>query len=357
MVVWAAGCASEGFPPGGPEDRAPPAVVETSPADRAVNASAEQAVRLMFDEPLDDRQLRELPRLIRVNPDQPDFDITLDEDTIVLTPQAALVTGVTYAVTVLPGLQDREGNRTVTDRTILFSVGGEEPITLSVVRATIVRDTTPAAGAFYRLENTDLDFGYDAVADSQGQVTLESVAYGAYVATTWLEEVSPGGWQPTEEPGARDSFQLSLDERAHEAIYHVAVVDTSPPAIALVETPTTDRIVLAIDDSLARPPLPEEVRLFEGPEEPDVPLDSLPAADARVRRIVVTGVEAIGPNRFSVRPAELLRAGRVYRIELVGVRNEGGLPANPAGGRTFRAMFTGPRVVPSEPLPWVEGAP
>ena len=36
-------CASEGFPPGGPEDLAAPVLVETDPAHRAVNATPEQA--------------------------------------------------------------------------------------------------------------------------------------------------------------------------------------------------------------------------------------------------------------------------------------------------------------------------
>ena len=65
-------CASEGFPPGGPEDLAAPVLVETDPAHRAVNATPEQAVTLTFDEVIDDRQLGELARIVRMNPDEPE---------------------------------------------------------------------------------------------------------------------------------------------------------------------------------------------------------------------------------------------------------------------------------------------
>ena len=44
-----------------------------------------------------------------------------------------MLDGVTYSVTVFPGLQDRGGNASRESRTILFSVGGETPITLSLV--------------------------------------------------------------------------------------------------------------------------------------------------------------------------------------------------------------------------------
>ena len=352
-------CASEGFPPGGPEDLAPPVVVESSPADRAVNAMPDQAVRLRFDEVIDDRQLGQLPRLIRVNPDVPDFDMQLEEDTIILAPQSPMATGITYMVTVLPGLQDRAGNATVQPRTILFSVGGEEPITLSIVRATILRDSLPAIGAFYRLENTAAEFGYTMVADSQGQVELEAVAYGPYAATAWLETEGPEGWQITEEPGARDSFELSLENRAHEATYRIAIVDTTAPIVVGVETSDSRRVEVTLDDPLPADlsPTGGQVQLYEAaPGLPaDVPLDSLPLESVRSRQLAVEEVERVerpGPGALSILTAEPLLDGMIYRVELVGIANASGLRAIAGGGLTFRAEFSAPRVFPSEPIPW-----
>ncbi|HUP00261.1 MAG TPA: Ig-like domain-containing protein [Gemmatimonadota bacterium] len=361
LLGFAAACASEGFPPGGPEDLTPPVLVESSPADRAVNATPDQAIRLTFDEVIDDQQLGQLPRLILVNPDVPDFDIELDEDTVTLAPQAPMAPGVTYSVTILPGLRDRAGNATVEPRTIFFSVGGEEPITLSIVRGTILRDSVPAIGALYRLENTDAGYGYTAVADSEGQVELEAVEYGPYVATAWLETVSPQGWQMTEEPGAQDTFELSLDQRSHEATYRIAVVDTTAPVVVSVATPSSRLIEVTLDDPLPADDLltPAQVELYAGAAglPADISPDSLPLESVRTQRLSIERIERSGPTAFQVVPEQPLVRGGVYRIDPIGIVNASGLRAGPEAGRTFRAEYEGPRVFQSEPIPWPAGAP
>lgn len=351
-------CASEGFPPGGPEDRTPPVLVESSPADRAVNAAPDQAITLRFDEAIDDRQLRQLPALIRVNPDEPKFDLILDGREIKLRPLAPMLEGVTYTVTILPGVKDREGNATVQPRTILFSIGGV-PITLSLVRATIVRDTVPVPRAFYRLENQETGFGYTMVADSQGQVVVEGVAYGPYVATAWEERVRPEGWQMMEEAGAQDTFALGPERRSHQATYRIMVRDTTPPIVRRVETLDGRTLRVTFDDSLSgSEPAATVARLWQAePRVADVPLDSIPLAEARSRPIAIDEVRLSGPDAIDVVAAVPLERGAVYRIEIVGVENRSGLLSNEEGGRTFRAQFEGPRRFRAEPIPWPEGPP
>ncbi|MDX1622391.1 MAG: Ig-like domain-containing protein [Gemmatimonadota bacterium] len=356
-------CASEGFPPGGPVDNAPPVLVESDPADRSVKAQPDQAIRLVFDEVLDPRQLRRIDDLILVNPDTPDFDISMDDERIVLAPTGAMIDGITYMVTVLPGLADRNGNATTEPRTILFSVGGETRITLSLVRARIVRDSVPAVGARYLLENTETEFAYRMVADSQGQVEMEAVAYGPYVATAWQELSRPEGWQITEEPGARDTFVLGPGRRAHDATYRISVRDTTPPLVEVVETIDSRRIRVEVDDRLvgeAAPP-PSEIRLWVGPstEEvgPEVRPDSIPLDRQRVRSVPVAEVERAGPSSLEVVAAVPLDRDRWHRVELVGVENVDRLAATPAGGLAFRPRYPGPAVWPSEPVPWPEWTP
>ncbi len=317
---------------------------------------------LRFDEPIDDRQAPRLSKLILVNPSVPEFDLELDGDAIRIDPRAPMLDGVTYMVTILPGLADRGGNATKTAKTILFSVGGEAPITLSLVRATILRDTLPAIGAEYLLDNRDAGFAYHAVADSQGRVELEGLAYGAYVATAWLERVRPEGWQATEEPGARDSFELGAQSRSHEATYRLAVVDTTPAVVERVEMKGSRLLTIRLDDALEGTEAPPKsaIRLYEAP--PGVPaeaaVDTLAAERLRGRRMAISVVERGGPNLLQAAPTEPLRNGRAYRLEVVGVRNVDGLESTPAGGRNFRASYTGPAVFPAERIPWPEpGSP
>jgi hypothetical protein len=362
FALAAAACASEGFPPGGPEDLQAPVLVESDPADRSVNAKADQSIRLKFDEVIDDRQLRELARLIRVNPDEPEFEHILDDDTVILRAREPMLDGVTYAVTIMPGLRDRGGNGTTQARTVLFSVGGEEPITLSIVRATIVRDTTPVALALYRLENQAVDFGYTMVADSEGQVTMEGVAYGEYVATAWEERVRPAGWQETEEPGARDTFALGPANRSHDATYRVLVRDTTPPSVRRIETPHSGVVQLVFDDSLAGdgPPPASAVRLWEaapGISGRDVPTDSLPLEEVRGRRLALVEVRRAAPLMLEIVPVVPLQTGKVYRVEISGLENRAGVATREGEGSTFRAEFEGPRRFRSEPIPWSPGPP
>ncbi|HKY60220.1 MAG TPA: Ig-like domain-containing protein [Gemmatimonadota bacterium] len=350
-------CASEGFPPGGPEDLAAPVLLETDPAHRAVNATPDQAIRLTFDEVIDDRQLGELARIIRVNPDDPEFHIELDENVITLAPDEPLHEDLTYSVTVLPGIRDREGNASVQPQSILFSVGGEVPITLSVVRARILDESgAPAVGALYRLENTATEFGYTMTADSQGGIEAEAVAYGPYVATAWIERVRPEGWQMTEEPGARDTFELSETSRAHEATYRIAVVDTTAPIVTAVTTPEARLLRVTVDDAIPEGAslAPARIGLYEAAPgvAPDVELDSIPVDRQRFRRIGVIRAVRAGPNEIQVETAEPLERGRVHRLEMVGVENASGVPATPAGGLAFRPDYEGPVLYPSEPLPW-----
>jgi hypothetical protein len=303
----------------------------------------------------------ELERLILVNPETPEFDIRLDDETITLVPDGPLANGVTYMVTILPGLEDREGNATTRARSILFSTGGESPITLSIVRATILEDTLPGALARYHLEGTGHDLDYTMVADSQGRVEMEGVAYGRYIATAWQERVRPEGWQTTEEPGAQDTFEISVDNRAHEATYRMAIVDTTAPLIVTVETPESRMLRITLDDALAVEPPPDasSVRLWEAEASvaaAEVPLDSLDPADLRARRIAISAVEMRSGREIQAVPAEPLRKDRIYRVEL-DVENASGLPATPAGGSTFRPRYEGPAVWPSERVPLPDEAP
>ncbi|MGH7556558.1 MAG: Ig-like domain-containing protein [Gemmatimonadota bacterium] len=356
-ILLLAACASEGFPPGGPEDRLPPVLVETEPAQRSVNAAADQAITLTFDEVIDERQLGELQQLIRVNPDDPEFDLILEENIVTLAPDEPMIDDLTYTVTVLPGVLDRAGNPTTEPQSILFSVGGEVPITLSIVRATILNEEgEPAVGALYRMENTETEFAYTMTADSQGQIEAEAVAYGSYVATAWIERVRPEGWQMTEEPGARDTFELSLESRAHEATYRIAVVDTTAPLITEIATAGSRLIRVLIDDRLPEEPTltPEDVQLYVGDPgvEADTPLDSIPLDRQRLRRAEVLEVMVAGASEIQIEPVLPLERGRVYRVELLGVENASGIPATEEGGLPFRPEYEGPRIFESEPLPW-----
>jgi hypothetical protein len=336
-------------------------LIASDPAERAVNAEPNQPIVLEFDEIIDEQLSDRIGDFIRINPDVPEFDAKLDDMKITLTSEGALLEGVTYSVTILPGLQDRDRNATVTPKTILFSVGGEEPITLSLVRVTIVKDSLPAPGAQYRLENMESEFGYTWEADSQGRVEIEAVEYGRYVATAWEEMVRPEGWQETEEPGARDTFDLSLASRLYERTYRIAVVDTTAPVVDRVRTPNSRRVRVTFDDLLREllPLITSMVTLYEASPEvwdTDTDPDELPVDQLRARQLEIENVERTGISEIRVTSAEPLRTDRLYRIEVIDVVNVSGLVSTAEGGRVFRPNYDGPAVFRSDPLEMQDGS-
>jgi hypothetical protein len=216
--------------------------------------------------------------------------------------------------------------------------------------------------ASYRLDNQETDFGYTMVADSQGQVAMEGVAFGPYVATAWEERVRPEGWQESEEAGARDSFTLGPGNRSHEATYRIEVRDTTSPGIRRIQMPNSRIIRLTYDDSLASDELAPTVvaRLWESAEGVsglDVPVDSLPLDDVRARRLAIAEVRRLGDDMIDVVPELPLERDRVYRVELAGVANRAGATTRDGEGRTFRAEFEGPRLFRATPVPWPAGPP
>ena len=165
----------------------------------------------------------------------------------------------------------------------------------------------------------------------------------------------------TEEPGARDSFELSDESRAFEGTYRIAVVDTTAPLVTAVATPESRLLRVTVDDAL-----PEAVSLNPGriavyeaaPDiEPDIALDSIPLDRQRFRRIAVVRAVRAGPNEIQISTAEPLERGRIHRVELIGVENTSGVAATPEGGRPFRPEYEGPAIHPSDPLPWPGPAP
>jgi hypothetical protein len=131
--------------------------------------------------------------------------------------------------------------------------------------------------------------------------------------------------------------------------------------ITAITTPESRLIRVIIDDQLPEEAklTPRRVQLYEGdPEiETDVPLDSIPVDRQRFRRTGVTGVAVAGQTEIQIEPALPLNRARVYRVELVGVENAGGVPATEEGGLPFRPEYEGPRIFESEPLPWPGSRP
>lgn len=119
-VLWW-GCAKQVFPPGGPEDRTPPRVVETSPPAHSVGVHTDARVWIAFSEGMD-RQTVE--RSVFVAPDPGDeVGFGWWRNRVTLELPGGLAPGRTYVVTVGTDALDERRNRLAASYSFAFSTG------------------------------------------------------------------------------------------------------------------------------------------------------------------------------------------------------------------------------------------
>lgn len=128
-LLIAAACATVQQPPGGPPDFTPPVLTGTAPDSGAVIVGFDEDLTFQFDEVITEGSGDALRRLIRVSPRHEEVDVSWRRTRIAVKPDGGWHEGITYAVTLLPGVTDLRNNRLDSGRTVVFSTGGDIPAT------------------------------------------------------------------------------------------------------------------------------------------------------------------------------------------------------------------------------------
>ena len=127
-----AACASEQFPPGGPERHAPPRLIELIPETNAVNVTTNRAV-FRFDEVVSELPsgVESLDKLFLVSPNERKAPVSAawHRTHISLSPRHGFRPNTVYTITMLPGMTDLRGNSIKRDTTLTFSTGSTIPPT------------------------------------------------------------------------------------------------------------------------------------------------------------------------------------------------------------------------------------
>lgn len=104
LLVVALACAVSVPPEGGPEDKAPPKIVETIPHSDSTGVAPNSAIRLRFSEPMHEERVE---RNVTVNPPIEIRRVHWEGTVLVIEPAQPLVRDTTYVVRVKPDYQDR----------------------------------------------------------------------------------------------------------------------------------------------------------------------------------------------------------------------------------------------------------
>ncbi len=123
-VLWLAGCAQTGMPPGGPPDKEAPRLVRITPDTNAVNVRG-NAIGFQFNEVVSERPrgVPTLADLFVVSPSRGATSISWRRTHVEIRPRGGLRPNTTYTVRMLPGMVDLDGNMDSSGVTLVFSTG------------------------------------------------------------------------------------------------------------------------------------------------------------------------------------------------------------------------------------------
>ncbi len=366
IALTLAACASQGFPPGGPDDPDPPVLLSTRPDSGAVNVPDDREVIFQFDEVVNERPsgAASLAGLVLVSPREGEPRVDWGRTRIGVRANRDWRPNTVYTVTLLPGIQDLRNNVRRSPSTIVFSTGPTLPDTrLAGVIYDWVADR-PAAGALIEAVTPD-SVVYVGAADSVGRFSLLHMPTGTYRVRGYLDPDRNRQFDPREPFDSAivelaDSANLELYAFVHDSlgprIENVTVRDsltlrvTFDKALAPGQAVDTGRFHLMRDDSTRVPVMsarlsrPEAVRADTTrrpaiplpPVAPVDPADTVAAAPPRPRR-------QPPPTEAILQVFPPLEPTTTYILTVRDLRNILGNPA------TSRRSFTTGRRAPSSP--------
>jgi hypothetical protein len=359
LALLLTACASQGAPPGGPPDTAPPLLVRTTPDTSAVNVRPRR-VTFRFDEVVAERPAGapSLAALFVVSPRAGDPDVSWRREAITVRPRRGFQRNTVYTVTLLPGLADLRGNVRPDGAELVFSTGATIPRTRL---SGVVFDWAagqPAARAFVQAVQVGPGPGtrdtttYVAVADSTGRFAFRHLPTGAYTVRGAVDannnrSVDARELYDSTAVTLRDSLTIELLAFAHDTVgprlSTVEITDSvtlratfdkplSPaqalsPALFTVTAPDSTRVpVTAVARPAADSTPADSAAPRARPAPSAVPLPR-PGAGRPASRDTTPALPPPRPSRPSPTSVVTVRLGRplrreaTYRVRAVNARN------------------------------------
>lgn len=278
MVACAAavGCASQGMPPGGPPDLAPPVLLKVSPESGAVDVSP-KSVTFRFNEVVSERPQRvpSLDQLVLISPTDGAPSVDWGRDAIIVRPRHGWRPNTAYSVTVLPGLADLRGNAAKEAFRTVFATGATIPT--GAIRGATFDLMAGKQASGTRIEatiGTDTVLRYAAAADSLGRFSLGTLPAATFLIRAWIDANNNGIRDPRE---SWDSTTVTLPDSSRHDLYLFAH-DTIGARLAEVTITDSMTIRVRFDHGLRTPLTVENIRLTRRRDSTEVPIVAVLAA-------------------------------------------------------------------------------
>ncbi len=219
LLAVAAACASMQAPPGGTITRIPPVLVAVMPDTNVRNAKAREVV-FRFDKVIAEGARGNLEKFVVISPSEGDPEVEWRRETVAIRPKKGFRANTAYTVTMLPGVTDLQGNRTLKPFQTVFSTGPVIP--RNAIRGVafdwIGQKSVPGARV-EALVPTDTAFRWQAAADSLGRFVLPNVPGGTLLVRVYVDQNNNRQLDRRE---LFDSTTLTLADSARRDFYMFA---------------------------------------------------------------------------------------------------------------------------------------
>jgi Bacterial Ig-like domain len=311
MIAALAACASEQFPPGGPERHAPPHLIELIPETNAVNVKTDRAV-FRFDEVVSELPsgIETLDKLFLVSPNERKAPVSAawHRTHISLSPRHGFRPNTVYSITMLAGMTDLRGNTIKRDTTLTFSTGPEIPETaVHGVAFDWVRGNTAPKALIEAWVPPDTNTIWVAVADSSGRFLLPHLPSGHYTVRGYIDQNNDRKLQLRE---LWDSVSIDLKDTVNVELL-TFIHDTIGPRIADARIVDSVTLRLTFDKGLdVTQAITTSLFTLKAKDSSAVPITTAISGRA---------YDSLAQNRNKARDDSLLRADSAKRAAAGGV--------------------------------------
>ena len=255
-AVAVAGCARPEAPPGGPEDRFPPYVVETRPDTFAQVEPGGTEFHFRFSERISERPSQgRLDDVVIVSPASGNVRVEHGRDGITVQIQRALLPGRVYRVTVLPVIQDMFGNPLRNPFDLVVSTGPE--FVPNVIGGIVEHRVTGEAATGVRVD-AEFDGGGEGGAPvvhwnttgTDGLFSLRYLPAGAARVRAWQDLDRNDTLNASEPRSAYQNARLAAQPDTNLLVLSLVEPDTTPARLAKVTVDDSVTLRFDFDDYL-----------------------------------------------------------------------------------------------------------
>jgi uncharacterized protein (DUF2141 family) len=238
LALFAAACASEAPPPGGPEDKVGPTVISSTPTADSTNVDPGSGIVVTFSE---DMSRARVERLLVVQPSIVIGRVRWEGRTMTVLPQEPLQRDTTYVVRVKPGGRDAHGVASTASFEFAFATGAV--LDTARIEGAVFLKKEPAGRALVRCFRLPRGPDFDPLAERpdreaasarDGKFSLRYLPANEarYIVAAFMDRNGNGNLDRTSEPFAvfPDTVLLTPHVPVVSGI-NIAVVDPNEPGI------------------------------------------------------------------------------------------------------------------------------